>query len=366
VLGIFIAALVVVAIVLVATNAISTSSAVRATGQVVTQKEAEQVLRQVWRERELARANDDVGALEAIDTGAELDRDVGDTLGARDRGVASHRVARPLGPTTSVELTIPPPSKLPPYFLAAVQTTAPWRQWPSERAHERQTTVLLVLTKASTHAPWRVAMETGGVGSLQELYEELEELDQEGRHPGGARAQSATKSSSLITALASYYQYYAEWGHAPSHSSFQQGQWTTEQGRSIANAGLRYEVNSGGFRNEVNYSVDAATDDVYRFEPAPGATLICGTVRGREVATPPEAGTYLVQPVSRAIWGGWLAPGAYSTVERSIIHQVCITVSPTRGGAAYVISGEEEGESAWNATGMPAQPPAPTGASEGA
>jgi hypothetical protein len=315
---------------------------------VITPASAREVLADVWAQRELARTEDNPAAIEAIDTGPELTRDMGITREAQDEGVWSQRVQRPFGPSA---VFVPYQTSYPASFLAAVQTTSQWSSSPASDTPEGLATALLVLTKASASAPWRVAMET--------RYEHAISQTDVGLDLGALGASEAfdpppprpgwTSAAKAISGLAGFYQHYAEYGDAPAQSEFGHSPWTTGQGERIAEGGLNGQIDAKGFRNSVTYDADPAADGLYQFDVG-GDDLVCGTVRGVETALPARPGGYLSQPRSRHNWGGWLAPGAYSKITSPLIHQVCLVVPPDGYEGIRAISGDDEGSS-WNTTG---------------
>lgn len=299
---------------------------------VLTHATAEAVLAQLWPKREAALANDDEGAISVIDTGAALARDRSNVVEALARGDSGGRPIPPLS-LHSVTLggPITGPVGYPASFLAEVQPRTPPGHEPS--------TFLLVVTKQSGSAPWRVAMEASRGGTLRELNEELEELGEEElwapRHRGSSPAW--TQPRGALAALAAYFQHYVEYGGPPAYSPFMPGPWTTETGRYLAEHDPRYVVNRNGIRVQSNYTPDWQ-DGVYTF-PAEGLEVTCGTIAVSSVWTPAGPGGFLYQPPSRSNWGAALAPGAYQSIRSSGEHQVCLMVLPAQG-KIKVFSGE--------------------------
>src|ERR1700690_2932382 len=132
----------------------------------ITVAMAQRVVPAIWRKREFARANDNERALAEVDSGPELRRDDSVTRGARDMGLSTERVVRPLGPFS---IAIRGGAGFPESFLAAVQTTNQFSSGPSSNTPEGGETALLVFRKPTRTAPWKVAMETAYEGTLEEL-----------------------------------------------------------------------------------------------------------------------------------------------------------------------------------------------------
>jgi hypothetical protein len=302
----------------------------------------------VWAKRELLRTGDDVAGLATVDAGPELARDTALSVQAHDIGQWSQRVLRPLGPFVTY---VPFQTAFPASFLAVVQTSGQWSRSLSNRTAEGRDAALLVLSKTSASAPWRVAMETNYEGTIwqNDAGLDLGLLGSTGTYSAAAPQPGWTRPANSIAMLASYYQHYAEHGEAPPESPFLPSYWTTGQGERIAAEGLNGYVSRRGFRNSVTYNTDVAADGVYQFDLA-GVNLTCGTVRGLETATAAGPGGYLNQPLDRSNWGGWLAPGAYSQIISPLMHQVCLVIAPTSLGGITAISGDNEG-SALSASG---------------
>ncbi len=329
----YVSVLVVVAIVL-ATRHGSTSGT--SPQPVITVAGAEQVLVDLWPKREAARTSDDVRALGEVDSGAELRRDLSVTLDARDAGSWSERVIRPLG---AKMIAVSDPAGYPASFIAAVQTTNQFSSGPSSHKPEGIDTTLLVFVKPSKTAHWSVALETGYSGTLEELSPEENESGRPRVRPSRhGVAPEWLKPAGAISALANYYQHYADYGGAPHHTPFLPGTWTTHLGKEIAGGNSRGGVNRLGFFAHVTYTPATGSANVYHFMLG-GYEVDCGTVELASTSLPVRGG-FLYQPRTRDNWGGWLPPGAYSAIRASGEHQVCLAVEGFNG--IEVIGGESE------------------------
>lgn len=332
-------------------------SQVRPAGPVISVAGAERVLAQIWPQREMARADNNAATLSRLDTGAELKRDLSVIVESRDQPRGSGRVARPL--TLSL-VALSSVRQFPASFLAVVQTTPQYVQR-SAREARQPVTVLLVVTKTSSKSRWRVAMETSYQGTLEEVGPENEETF----HPGRSREPATpAQAAGAVSALASYYQHYADYGGPPVHTPFLPGPWTTEEGQYIALGGSPYAVNSKGFRSRVTY-VPAWQDGVYSFSPEgvlEGLRIVCATVGVNAVATPATPGGYLYQPPGRSNWGAELLPGDYEVIRTSGEHQACLILNNNES-QIDAISGEiyKDGDLS-NVSGVPVPQPQPEAA----
>jgi hypothetical protein len=316
------------------------------------------VTQKVWQQREKARTHDDAAALRRIDTGVEQERDLGVTINAEGGGDWSQRLQRPLG---SAIYVVPPENRYPKSYLSVVQTSAPYVGQCGHATEYCSWVALLVLTKSTPAARWRVALESGGTGSMFDLpHSQRAYKGSSQPHPGysaTSRQPSWIQPRTALTDLARLYQHYADFGTPPSHSIFQPGTWTTGMGRRLntshGRTTLSGQITSVGTRQYLRYFVDR-TDPVFHFDFG-GADLICGAVRGVNYTIPGQRNGYLAQNATRSNWGGWLAPGAYASITQSLLHQVCMIIPPTRAQRISVISGDDL-FSYWNATGRRLQP----------
>jgi hypothetical protein len=313
------------------------------------------LLPKIWSSRERARSSDDGAALRRIDTGVELERDIGVTLNARGVGDWSARVRRRYGPGIDV---VPRPTGFPQSFLGVVQTSKMYATSSTDRTPQALNAVaLVVLTKSSPTARWRVALETGGTGAMSQLPHWHQAFNASSDpHPGyspTAPAPSWIGPSTAMSDLARLYEHYANHGTPPAGSRFRSGPWTTGQGRRLSSdvhtgqTVLNGQVNPQGFRQTVSYYVDRA-DPTYQFDFG-GIDLTCGTVRGVTRSNP--VGGYLLQTPDRRNWGGWLAPGAYASITTSLFHQVCMEIPATSSGEIRMVSGDDP-VSEWKVTGV--------------
>lgn len=231
-----------------------------------------------------------------------------------------------------------------------MQTSGEWALSATDHTPSGIETDLLVLTRANSGSTWRVAMETRFPGPLTKLTagREVGQLPSVGRYSPAPPQPRWITPRQAIAALAGYYQHFADHGKAPSDSPFRPGTWTTGQGAGIAAYGPPGHLNINGYRNSVRYSVDP---HVYQFN-LDGADVACGTVRGVTTESPPTPNGGLYQPRDRQNWGGWVKPGVYAEIHEHLIHQVCLSISPTRAGGIQAISGDDP-DSEWKITAIP-------------
>lgn len=300
----------------------------------------------MWPRREAARSGENVATLDQLDTGAELDRDVGLIRDAQGVGLSSPWAQRPLGPSVVV---VPYQTQYPISFLAFVDTSGEFAPQTGARSHVGYETVLLVFTKVSQARPWRVAMEThyaGGLGFTP---------PRSGAYAPPINPSDAWRSPlTALEDLARLDQDAVQRKRDSSASAFVAGPWTTGANAAVANDGLDGPIDGGTIVHAHTYSVDPKLDGIYQFSAPEGITLVCGTIRVHGVVRPIRQDETLLQNAARTNWGGWLAAGQYSLIQTSELNQVCLRLSNTLYITA--ISGES-GLDEWNATGTPAHAP---------
>ena len=313
-------------------------------GVTLTPAGAGAELKAMWPRREAARSGDNVATLDQLDTGAELDRDVGLIRYAQGIGLPSPWAQRPLGPSVVV---VPYQTRYPISFLAFVETSGEFAPLTGARSDVGYETVLLVFTRASQSRPWRVAMEThyaGGLGFTPP--------------PSGTYAPPINLSYAwrsplaALDDLARFDQDAVQRRRDSSESSFVVGPWTTGANSAVANEGVDGPIDGGTIVHIHTYSVDPKLDGIYQFSAPEGINLVCGTIRVQGVVRPIRQDETLLQNSARTNWGGWLSAGQYSLIHTSELNQVCLGLSNTLYITA--VSGES-GLDEWNATGIPAR-----------
>lgn len=317
----------------------------RASGGVslLTPSDALRALSVIWPERESALHNNRIGALDRLDAGGARDHDVGLTLYAKGLGTRLGRRYRLLG---SPFLIVPEQVRFPISFLAIVQTSGQYAP-PPGTVVTGDAIDLVILTKSTPTAAWRVALESSGTG----------EPFAGGSQAPGAYAPPAPVGRwecavCALRALARFDQRAVEQGQPPSPTVFAPGLWTTGEYSAIANEGVNGPTDGGGVIHRHTYVVSAASDGVFHYSVF-GVDLACGTIRVRGVVTPANPKDVLVQPPDRLSWGGWLRPGIYRMLHTFELEQVCLSIAPTAAGGIAVVGGDA-GLDEWSVTGSPA------------
>jgi hypothetical protein len=286
--------------------ALTAASTVR--GTVISPNQAEAVLTAIWSLRAQAFETHDRSQMAEFETGPALESDEV-TCGCNTRDVRT--------PMEAEHLFVPRQRSFPAAFLAEVKTTlsgAPYVQY-------------LVIARRSKVTPWEVVSDPGESGSRP--------LDQPKSGRGGFDNTVAPSSAAmkLPSEFASYWHTWTEEGHAPRHSEFAPGEWTTK-------AGATYAKDPSGTLSTQNgligyYRFDGGdANEVWTFGTATGA-ITCGVVRWQTIWTYPGGGIY--QDPDQVNWGPTIAPGAYRYEAETQIMQPCFIQRP--GVHVAVVSG---------------------------
>ena len=165
---------------------------------------------------------------------------------------------------------------------------------------------------------------------------------------------SQTAADSLPDDLAGYWHIWTEDDHAPTHSQFAPGEWTTKAGATYA------KDPSGAFSAQNGligyYSFKGGTNrEVWSFRTREGA-ITCGVVRWQTIWTYPGAGIY--QDPGQSNWGVSVAPGNYQYEAETWIMQPCFIQRP--GTQVAVVSGLGDPDTDQGVDPLPASPAMPT------
>jgi hypothetical protein len=308
--------------------ALMATSTVR--GAVISPSQAAAVLSAVWSLRAQAFETDDRSLMAEFETGSALESDEV-TCGCNTRAVR--------GPIYGESLLVPRQRKFPAAFLAEVETTltnAPYVQY-------------LVLARQSMATPWEVVSDPGE--SVTRTLDQPK-IGQGGFDDGATPSAAAAKN--LPSDLASYWHTWTEEDHAPTHSPFAPGKWTTQ-------AGATYAKDPSGSWSSQNdllgyYNFQSGDDnEVWSFGTASG-TITCGVVRWQTIWTYPAGGIY--QDPAQNNWGPSVAPGNYQYEAETQIMQPCFIQRPGTGVA--VVSGLGDPDTEQGVNPLPATPAPPS------
>ena len=298
-------------------------------GTVISLKQADAVLSAVWSLRQQAFETDNQSLMSEFESGPALESDEV-TCGCNARGVR--------GSIGAQSLLVPKQEKFPASFLAEVTTTllgAPYMQY-------------LVIARESKATPWEVVSDPGDSETLPLGQPKV------GRGRFDDRAIPDVAVKELPGELASYWHTWTEEDHAPRHSPFAPGKWTTK-------AGAIYGEDPSGTMSAQNGLVGYNTfksggaDEAWTFATATGS-ITCGVVRWQTIWTYPGSGVY--QDPARNNWGKSIAPGSYEYEAETQIMQPCFIQRP--GDRIVVVSGQGDPDTEQAAHPLQPVPPSPT------
>jgi hypothetical protein len=146
--------------------------------------------------------------------------------------------------------------------------------------------------------------------------------------------------------LVGYRQAYLEIGARPSQGEFpiDDGAWTTTAMETVIAGHKRERANH--LLDDTTYYVDPIIENPivfgYQQPPTGGWTLACFVFRYRAVYRSASGGE-LAQNATANNWGGWLAPGSYSSITAYGLHQTCASVPPPGSLGLIHVIGDEGG-----------------------
>ena len=298
-------------------------------GAVISPNQASAVLLAVWNLRVQAFLTDNRSLMAEFETGPALESDEV-TCGCNTRD--------PRGPIYGESVFVPRQRTFPAAFFAEVKTTlsnAPYVQF-------------LVIARQSKSTPWEVVSDPGysGEGSLDQ--------PKIGRGGFAHAAVRDTDSRKLPSQLASYWQTWTEEDHAPLHSPFAAGTWTTQVGASYGEDPPGSLSSSNGLTGYYAFEGGGANEE-WTFGTATGA-ITCGVVRWQTVWTYPGGGVY--QDPAQDNWGPSVAPGTYQYEAETQIMQPCFV--QRSGVPTVVVSGQGDPDTEQGMNPHPAAPPLPS------
>lgn len=296
-------------------------------GTVLSLGQAGAVVSALWNLRAQAFETHDRSLMAAFEAGPALESDEV-TCGCNTRSVR--------GPISSESLLVPKELRFPAVFLAEVKTTLmnqPYVQY-------------LVIARQSKATPWEVVADPGESGSRSLDRSKL-------GHGGFDDAAPSAAAQQLPKEFAAYWHTWTEDDHAPSHSPFAPGKWTTRAGTTFAkdpsgswslqNGLMGYYSFKGGSENEV-----------WSFGTAAGA-ITCGVVRWQTIWAYPGAGIH--QDPSQNNWGTTIPPGNYQYEAETQIMQPCFVQRP--GAPVVVVSGLGDPDTEQAVNPLPTTPSGP-------
>lgn len=285
----------------------------------VTPSQARRIVSAWWPLHESALAGNDIALTDALEGGAAGTYD--DAV-SRDNMVRGGNL-RVVRQHADLQVLVPWTPQLPASFLAEVNTTVYGTT--SDYPPGTPYTEILVFSRQNDKSPWTVLLRTGHTNpnfdDITAFPQGDEVFDSAPPIPGWISPKD------LPGRLAAYWSYCYQYG-PPSKPPFVQGYWTTQRCPTLQSN--RLTALSEGIKTSGNYYADLSRDGFWEFNVYGGWDLACFTVRLDQHLTPISG--LLFQEDSRNNYGGWLAPGRYSEITSSSLHQSCALIPPTSAG----------------------------------
>jgi hypothetical protein len=245
----------------------------------------------------------------------------------------------PISPLLGLAVIVPEQYRYPLRMLAEVQTTEGSSAFTSTTIVNTPALELLVLTKASAAASWKISFVT----SLYSTTQTPPPLLPAPRTSDGLSAEVTAKVQqevdSLPGKLAVYWHTWKQSDGPPEGTTFLPGPFTTSYGAVLATE--PDGVVGDDLRQEVTYSSQPSIDGAFVFpvgfgeftsNPTPdgigyggsSGLLVCSAIRVSISFTPQRGGAPLFQGKNETNFGPGLAPGFYSEVVDKSVHESCV------------------------------------------
>jgi hypothetical protein len=283
-------------------------------GPLVTPTTARTVAAAAWQFRDRAIANHDLAALRAIDAEPAAAVDAG----ALEAGDPPNRPDPVPGDLHDLTAFVPRQASWPARILAEAVTRS---------ADDRPALEVMVLTRGSANAHWRVALDTMVIGSATYVPRvDPPILDAAGYDL--VPAPDWIAPSEVVPSLARYWQSWRDTGRPPATGpAFADGYWTNGYGATIANLQDRRDPHNDLRAHVVYGDRPAPRDEVWTFGVFGTWLLVCSPLHEAKTWTGPAH-----QDANRQKWGAGLAPGVYRTITGEFVREVCADVPAKRGG----------------------------------
>lgn len=280
---------------------------------------AGRILTAWWPLHERALASNDIAMTDALETGPA--RAFDDAVSRENIAVGGNlRVVREF---SDFRVFVPWQYHLPAYFLAEVATAVygTTNEYPKGTPYIE----ILLFTRADEKSHWMASLRTGHTnGGFDEGTSFQRDFETYNMQPPTLRW---IKPTDVPAKLADYWSYCYVHG-SPAEPPFVKGFWTTEFCPRLQ-SDREHEL-SLGIKTSGNYYVDLKRDGFWEFNVYGDWDFACFTVRVERKLT--SARGALNQDRSRNNYGGLLAPGIYSVITDSILHQSCVLIPPTAEG----------------------------------
>jgi hypothetical protein len=230
-------------------------------------------------------------------------------------------------PKSRVLFSVPVERSYPISFLAQISTPAP------PASIFTPSVTLVVFSKSSSRAPWKVAYLIRYSGSSRYLSSSIDR----------SAPQATFPITNVVGQLADFFTAIANTGAAPPDDAWPQ---TGSIGQEVQiYLDTKSSVEQQGDQQQTIFTgVDTSPAFAY-----PHGDIMCGSYRSISTVTSPSNAP-IVQPADQITWGS-LAPGTYSSFTKVGMHQVCYSVNTTANRAQDLVNPISFFESVYQETG---------------
>jgi hypothetical protein len=285
---------------------------------LVTPALAHTVADTMWSVRQRALAHGNNVAIAQVDV-------VGGPLAASDLTACGCSRDNVPASYSSLVTLVPTENSYPLDFLAEYQSKIELQaNFNGGGLHRGPWDVIEILTKAAATSSWRVAFATGfSNANASANIVPFRPPPGAGSYDDVATIQPPVAVDQLPALLASYWQSFKDTRHAPADTPFIPGSDSSEFGAYIAQTPQDTELPGTHSKVTFAYSADPARNGIWSFPVRPGDDLLtCSTVQVVSTYVPVGRRT-LVQGDDR-YFGAGLAPGRYSMIRETTVHESCI------------------------------------------
>lgn len=305
-------------------------------GPIVDSVIAARVVGAFWPIEEKALANDDRATTNLIESGPAAE--YANAISCEDQilGVQSLRTVRP---ANAFFVYVSRQTVYPVRFLAEVDTTvygkSPYNAPGTNPPAGTKFVEYLVFVKVAAQSAWKVVIDTGWAGGWSTDQPTWESPQATSGPPFNAPPPrpSWIDPRTVPQALASYWQHWVTTGNPAAEPQFVPGYWTSVHGAELKKN--HQEELTRGVVDHTEYFVELDKDGTYQFAVYSGVDMECFTVRYRATLTAVHDGDKLHQNTRRDNYTVLLAPGQYSTIVASGLHQSCAMIAPSPNQPLY-------------------------------
>jgi hypothetical protein len=245
----------------------------------------------------------------------------------------------PISPLLGLAVVVPKQYRYPLRMLAEVQTTEDTSAFTSSTIVNTPALELIVLTKATAAASWKISFVTSVYSTTQNPPPFLPAPTTSDGLAVQVTSEVQRGADVLPEKLAVYWHTWKDHDAPPDGTAFLPGPFTTSYGAALARE--PDGVVGHDLRQHVTYSSQPSINGAFVFpvgfgefttNPTPGGigyggnsgVLVCSAIRVSITFTPQMGGSPLFQDKDEISFGPGLAPGYYSEVVNKSVHESCV------------------------------------------